>query len=265
MNMEPILFVVSRGLLEHKPRMGAAVWEYLWFIDKVTKDEPDGNGKFNGLVLGGAPVSAATIANDLHEHLNTAKANIKLLEAEGYIVRQRRPNNRCSYVVTNSKKWLLSRRSFKGDTGTENCASTGTGNCTGPVQKTVPVWTENCTSNKEENRDTTVKQHKRPSPSVSPVPRKTKSPKTRLPDDFGISESVRKWAREKGHARLEERLEHFIGYAKANGAMYVDWDQAFQNAIRGDWAKLNGRPNPNTYHESETRAETKEREKRRVM
>ena len=59
MTPEPILFLVSNGLLEHKDRMGAAIWEYLWLIDKVTKDEPDGNGKFNGVVLGGKPISAA--------------------------------------------------------------------------------------------------------------------------------------------------------------------------------------------------------------
>lgn len=59
-----------------------------------------------------------------------------------------------------------------------------------------------------------------------------------LPPDFGISDHVREWATDKGHTRLDERLSHFIGYVKANGKMYVDWDQAFMNAIRDDWAKL---------------------------
>lgn len=59
-----------------------------------------------------------------------------------------------------------------------------------------------------------------------------------LPEDFGISEDVREWAREKGYDRLDEHLERFIGYAKANGKTYVDWDEAFKNAIRDDWAKL---------------------------
>jgi hypothetical protein len=44
-------------------------------------------------------------------------------------------------------------------------------------------------------------------------------------------------------------LAHFVGYVKANGKTYADWDQALMNAIRGDWAKLretsrtNGRTN----------------------
>jgi hypothetical protein len=69
-------------------------------------------------------------------------------------------------------------------------------------------------------------------------------PKTSLPDDFGISDRIRQWAAEKGHGRLEERHEHFVGTARAKGYRYVDWDQAFQNAIREDWAKLGGNGAP---------------------
>jgi hypothetical protein len=101
---EPILFLVSRGLLEHKDRMGAAIWEYLWFVDRVTKDEPDGNGKFNGLVLGGTPFKAEVIAQDLHEHVKTVLQNVRKLEAQGYIIRKRHEGNLCSFIVTNSKK-----------------------------------------------------------------------------------------------------------------------------------------------------------------
>jgi hypothetical protein len=61
---------------------------------------------------------------------------------------------------------------------------------------------------------------------------------TSIPVDFGISDRVQQWANEKGYTRLAERLEHFVGYAKAKGVKYADWDQAFMNAIRDDWAKL---------------------------
>ncbi len=70
---------------------------------------------------------------------------------------------------------------------------------------------------------------------------KPKSPKAKqnsIPPDFVISEAVQKWATKDGHTRLAERLEHFIGYAKSSGKTYADWDQAFMNAIRDDWAKL---------------------------
>jgi hypothetical protein len=239
MTPEPILFLVSNGLLEHKPRMGAAIWEYLWFIDRVTKDEPDGSGKFNGLVLGGQPVSALTIARDLREHVNTAATNIKALESAGYIIRRRRPDNRCSYVVTNSKKWFWNRNTSVGSTPTENCVGglgAATENCLTLPQKPVPAPTENCVSNKEDTTETRQKEKRAPLSN----PQKRKIKKSPLPANFRISERVHKWAVENGHNRLQERLEHFCGYCRAHGATYVDHDEAFMNAIRSDWAKLNG-------------------------
>jgi hypothetical protein len=67
------------------------------------------------------------------------------------------------------------------------------------------------------------------------------SAKRPLPDDFGVSERVSRWALEKGFADLPAHLEHFIGCAKARDYRYADWDQAFMNAIRDDWAKLRQR------------------------
>ncbi len=69
-----------------------------------------------------------------------------------------------------------------------------------------------------------------------------KSAEVPLPTDFAISDRVRRWAQEKGHGHLEARHEHFVSKAKARGYQYIDWDEAFMNAIREDWAKLNGRP-----------------------
>lgn len=66
----------------------------------------------------------------------------------------------------------------------------------------------------------------------------SRSRKSRLPADFGISDRVRRWAAEKGHVRLDDHLEYFVGWAKSKGATYVDWDEAFMTAIRGNWAKV---------------------------
>lgn len=60
-----------------------------------------------------------------------------------------------------------------------------------------------------------------------------------IPDDFGISDRVRKWAAEKGHRHLEARLEAFVSTSKKQGYVYADWDEAFMEAIRKDWAQLN--------------------------
>lgn len=66
--------------------------------------------------------------------------------------------------------------------------------------------------------------------------------KTSIPQDFSISESVRKWADEKGYDRLELHLANFIDSCKAKGYTYSDWDAAFRNAISKNWAKLPDKP-----------------------
>lgn len=71
------------------------------------------------------------------------------------------------------------------------------------------------------------------------VKRKQKKIKTPISDDFKISDAVKKWAEEKGFENLQEHLESFISKCKAKGYEYLDWESAFREAIRGDWAKVN--------------------------
>lgn len=65
---------------------------------------------------------------------------------------------------------------------------------------------------------------------------------THLPAGFAISDQVRAWSAEKGFTDLDLRLEAFVGYAKANGARYCNWDEALKNSIRGNWAKIESKP-----------------------
>jgi len=81
---------------------------------------------------------------------------------------------------------------------------------------------------------------------IPPSPGRRSNRKTVIPEGFGVSDRVREYAAKHGYGHLDDRLEHFLGYCRANGKTYVDWDQAFENAIRDDWAKLNGRARPNT-------------------
>lgn len=77
---------------------------------------------------------------------------------------------------------------------------------------------------------------------VTARPRATPSKrKTSIPEDFSVSDAVRAWAVEKGFGMLGEHLEAFARKAKAKDYRYVDWDLAFMEAIREDWAKLRGR------------------------
>lgn len=89
-----------------------------------------------------------------------------------------------------------------------------------------------------------------PSGAKSP-PKDRKQQKRPMPSDFGISDRVRSWAAEKGHARLDQHLESFKAKCAANGYRYADWDAAFMEAIRGNWAKLNARDVPSQQKSTE--------------
>ncbi len=83
----------------------------------------------------------------------------------------------------------------------------------------------------EENRVEEKREEKK-------EPRKRAPTKTLLPADFGISERVKTWAAEKGHGRLDQHLESFRAKSAAKGYTYADWDAAFMEAVRENWAKL---------------------------
>lgn len=71
------------------------------------------------------------------------------------------------------------------------------------------------------------------------INKKEKSTKVVLPENFNVSEEVKTWyEKEKYSEPIEKHLEHFIDAVLANGYKYANWDSAFKNAIRGDWAKL---------------------------
>lgn len=65
--------------------------------------------------------------------------------------------------------------------------------------------------------------------------------KTPLEPGFGISDRVKAWAAEKGYGQLSRHLEAFKTKCLAKSYSYADWDAAFMEAIREDWAKLRGR------------------------
>lgn len=77
-----------------------------------------------------------------------------------------------------------------------------------------------------------------PESEIDTEPPKRKKPKTSIPKNFTISERVKKWASEKNHQNLEDHLESFKLKCRAKDYQYVDWDEAFMNAVRDNWAKI---------------------------
>ena len=91
---------------------------------------------------------------------------------------------------------------------------------------------------------TTLNPISDPKPKTKDQKGKKPKLKTPIPPDFTISEAVKTWAAKHGFTRLEERLDHFKDACIAKGYTNVDWDAAFRNAIRDDWAKLGMKPTP---------------------
>ena len=71
-----------------------------------------------------------------------------------------------------------------------------------------------------------------------PEIKKPKKKKTTIPLDFKISDRVKSWAHKKGLHQLDQHLESFALKCKAKGYEYIDWDEAFMEAIRANWAQL---------------------------
>lgn len=90
---------VWNGLLEHCPRMGTAVWVFLWCLDKITSEA---NGV--GLLLGGKPIKIESIAEDLGLIYRTVQRHIAKLATLKYLKVTRTPYG-LRFEVPNSLKF----------------------------------------------------------------------------------------------------------------------------------------------------------------
>lgn len=99
--MHSFYITVSNGLLKkpHRKRMGVAVWEYMWCLDKITKIDDKGLGH----ILGGKPVNLKDLADDLDLSEDTISRNLDTLRESGYIETTRTPNG-LVIKVTKAKK-----------------------------------------------------------------------------------------------------------------------------------------------------------------
>lgn len=100
-------FRVYSGLLtkEHRERMGASLWTFLWLIDHITDEtEETETGQRTGLVLYGNITRFNEIGEDLGLSKSTIKKQCETLAQEGYISMEVTPRGNRFYV-NNSKKW----------------------------------------------------------------------------------------------------------------------------------------------------------------
>lgn len=106
---EDFYFPTYIGLLspEHREKIGPALWEFLWFISRTTKEFQEGEEKL-GIVLGGKPIKLKEISEDLGISERTVKRNVSRLKQEGYIESKRAPYGEI-YQVKKSKKFKIKR------------------------------------------------------------------------------------------------------------------------------------------------------------
>lgn len=89
------------GLLSdgHTQKIENALWEFIWLVNKVTKEE---NGI--GYVLGGKPIKVEDIKNDLGRSYQTVYRHLQQLKKNGYINIKKAPYG-LIITVNNSKKF----------------------------------------------------------------------------------------------------------------------------------------------------------------
>lgn len=81
--MKGFFIEITNNLLEpkHRKKMGTAVWEFMWCLDKITKiDEEE-----VGCVLGGKPINLADIKKELGISEVSISKNLNKLKNSGYL------------------------------------------------------------------------------------------------------------------------------------------------------------------------------------
>jgi hypothetical protein len=98
-------FPVWNGIFEHREKIKDALWLFLWYIDKTTREVDGGDGRKVGLVLGGKPIRDSQVARELQCSKRTVCSWRNLLADGGYIEATRAPYG-YTVRVLKSKKWL---------------------------------------------------------------------------------------------------------------------------------------------------------------
>jgi hypothetical protein len=146
------------GVFEHYDRIGDALWEFAWCIDRIT-EERDGVG----IVLGGSPVKLRAIVDALKgSRKETVRRHMDSLEKENYIRRRRTPYGHVIEVL-NSRKfgiWKHSKEKPQNDVSP-------------PIEKPIygsekPTGGSEKPKNSINKEDSAVTQHK--DAAVRPLP-----------------------------------------------------------------------------------------------
>jgi len=178
--------------------------------------------------------SIGRLIKDTCLHRETIFAAIKDLEAQGLlvVVRIQGLGNKYQLIgITDRHQSGKPDRSEKADQSEKHDHPVGK---TGLPQSGKPDYHQSGFSYPEPTKRTIIEPIKEPKRE-----RTKKSAKTSLPENFAISNSVTTWYAKQGYLEpISSHFEAFVDKCQAKGYTYVNWDAAFQNAIRDDWAGL---------------------------
>lgn len=87
--MKGFFIEIANNLLEpkHRKKMGTAVWEFMWCLDKITKIDEEGMG----WIYGGKPIRLKEIKKELGISEPKISKNLNKLKNEGYLDIRRTP------------------------------------------------------------------------------------------------------------------------------------------------------------------------------
>ncbi|MEK6882892.1 MAG: hypothetical protein AABY22_24930 [Nanoarchaeota archaeon] len=87
--MKGFFIEITNNLLDpkHRKKMGTAVWEFMWCLDKITRIDEEGKG----WILGGKPINLKDIKDELGIVEHNISKNLNKLKREGYLDLLRTP------------------------------------------------------------------------------------------------------------------------------------------------------------------------------
>jgi len=94
---------ITNNLLEakHRKRMGTAVWEFMWCLDKITKVDTEGLG----WIYGGRPINLREIKEEIGITEPKISKNLNKLMREGYLILLRTPRGLVIKVCKAKKRF----------------------------------------------------------------------------------------------------------------------------------------------------------------
>ena len=109
--MKGFYIEIANNLLEpkHRKKMGTAIWEFMWCLDKITRIDEDGKG----WVLGGKPINLKDIKKELGGNETWISERLNKLKKEGYLELLKTPYGLVIKVWKAKKSFKQTRNSFK--------------------------------------------------------------------------------------------------------------------------------------------------------